>query len=100
MTTRIGPIQEDEIKPMLFDFTDEGVTGAIVSAVVESRLSRGSDPSPSTVVVGSPVIDGLTVRQTIRFQEPSATYLLRCEATDSSGFVHVITASLQAKAVA
>lgn len=100
MTSRIGPIQQDEIKPMLFDFSNEDVSGSIVSAVVEARNSRGSDPSPETVPVGSPVIDGLTVIQTIQFQIPNATYLLRCEATDSAGFVHVVTASLQAKAIA
>lgn len=100
MTTRIGPIQEDEVKPMVFDFTNEGISGVIVSAVVEAINYRGKDPSPSTVPVGEPVIDGLLVRQTIQYQVPNSTYLLRCEATDSAGFVHVITASLLAKAVA
>lgn len=100
MTTRIGPIQEDEIKPMLFDFTDEGISGVIVSAVVESLNSRGSDPSPQTVPVGQPVIDGLLVRQVVQYQQPRSTYLLRCEATDSAGNVHVVTASLQAQKVA
>lgn len=100
MTTRIGPIQEDEVKPMLFDFTDEGISGVIVSATVESLNSRGSDPSPQTVPVGQPVIDGLLVRQTVQYQRPKSTYLLRCEATDSAGNVHVVTASLQAQKVA
>lgn len=100
MTTRIGPIQEDEIKPMLFDFTGEGISGVIVSAVVESVNSRGSDPSPETVPVGDPVIDGLFVRQVVRYQRPKSTYLLRCEATDSVGNVHVVTASLRAEKVA
>lgn len=100
MTTRIGPIQEDEVKPMSFDFSGEQISGVIVSAVVEVQNVRGKDPSPSTVAVGEPVIDGLFVHQTIRYQIPCATYILRCEATDSAGFVHVVPASLQAKAVA
>lgn len=100
MTTRIGPIQEDEIKPMLFDFSNEDVSGSLVSAVVEARNYRGTDPSPETVPVGDPVIDGLTVMQTIQYQVSPVTYLLRCEATDSAGFVHVVTAYLQALAIA
>lgn len=100
MTTRIGPIQEDEIKTVRFDFTDEGVSGVIASATVEVENSRGSDPSPGTVAQGAPTINGLFVDQRVRYQIPKATYLLRCEAVDSAGLVHVVTASLQAKAVA
>lgn len=100
MTTRIGPIQEDEIKTVRFDFSDEGVTGGIVSATVEAENTRGDDPSPSTVVQGAPVIDGVMVYQRVRYQIPKATYLLRCEATDSVGLVHVVTALMQARRVA
>lgn len=100
MTTRIGPIQEDEIKTVRFDFSDEGVSGAIASAIVEVENYRGKDPSPGTIAQGEPVINGLLVDQKVRFQIPKATYTLRCEATDSAGLVHVVTASLQAKAVA
>lgn len=100
MTNRIGPIQQDEIKSVVFDFSNEGVSGTLVSADVEAVLSTGTDPSPSTVVSGSATIDGLTVIQSVQYQVPNATYLLRCTATDSAGLVHVVTALMQSKAVA
>lgn len=100
MTTRIGPIQQDEIKSVFFDFSGEGVAGSIASAVVTVENSRGYDPSPATIVQGSPSINGLVVEQSVRYQVPKAVYLLRCEATDTIGRVHVVAASLQSKRVA
>lgn len=100
MTTRIGPIQTGEEKPAAFDFTDEGISGSLVSAVVSIALVSGTDPSPGTVLSGSPSIDGMRVVHKVVYQQPDAVYLLRCTATDSAGFKHTVPAYLPAKAVA
>lgn len=99
MTSRIGPIQEDEVKIVLFDFSNEGVNGTLTTASVECLLSTGADPSPEDLIVGSAAIDGLEVTQEIQYRVPKVTYILRCVANDSSGLTHVVTALLQSKAV-
>ncbi len=100
MSTKIGPIQTGEEKPAAFDFTDEEVSGSIVSAVVSVSLKSGTDPSPSTVISGSASISGMRVIQKVVHQVDGAVYLLRCVATDSAGFKHTISAYLPSKAVA
>lgn len=100
MTSKIGPIQTGEEKPALFDFTDEGISGGIVSAVVTVSLEAGTDASPGTVLSGSPIVSGLTVIHKVIYQQPEAVYLLRCVATDNAGFKHTISTYLSAKAVA
>lgn len=100
MTQKIGPIQTGEEKPALFDFTEEGISGSIVSAVVTVALEAGTDASPATVLSGSPSVSGLTVIHKVVYQQPDAVYLLQCTATDSAGFEHTVSAYLSSKAVA
>ena len=100
MSTKIGPIQTGEEKPVAFDFTDEEVSGSIVSAVVSVSLKSGTDPSPSAVISGSASISGMRVIQKVVYQVDGAVYLLQCVATDSAGFKHTISAYLPSKAVA
>lgn len=100
MTSKIGPIQTGEEKPAAFDFSEEGLSGSIVSATVTIALEAGTDPDFADVKVGSPVIDGTSVYQQVAYQVPDAVYLLQCTATDSAGNKHTISAYLAAKAVA
>ena len=100
MTNQIGPIQSGEEKPAAFDFSGEGISGSIVSAVVTVSLASGTDPDFADVVSGSATIDGETVVQKVVYQVPNAVYLLQCTATDSAGFKHTVSAYLPAKAVA
>lgn len=100
MTIQLGPIQPGEEKPALFDFTDEGISGSIVSAVTTVSLASGTDPDFEDVVVGSASISSPYAIQKVKYQVPGAVYLLQCTGTDSAGFKHTISAYLPAKAVA
>jgi hypothetical protein len=100
MTSRIGPIQTGEEKPAAFDFTDEEISGSLVSAVVTVSLAAGTDPDFADVAMGSPTVASPNVIQKVKCQVPGAVYLLQCTATDSGGFKHTISAYLPAKAVA
>lgn len=92
MSTKIGPIQTGEEKAVAFDFSDEGVSGSLVSASVTG--------APSGVLVGTASIDGVRVVQKVKYDTPDVTYTLQATATDSAGFKHTVSAYLRSKAVA
>lgn len=100
MTTKIGPIQTGEEKPAAFDFTDEEISGSLVSAVVTISVAGGAeDPDFIDVLVGSPIVTSPRVVQKVAYQVPDVTYLLQCTALDSGGFEHTISAYMPSKAV-
>lgn len=100
MSTKIGPIQTREEKPTGFDFSGEGVSGALSNPLVTISVASGTDPDPDAVLVGEPSIVGLMVVQTVKYQRPRVLYLLQARATDSAGLVHTVSAYLHSREVA
>ena len=85
-TPKMSPIDVDDIDVQPFSFIKSMAPGeTIASAVVTCELDDGNDPSPGSVLVGSPTIDGSMVRQTIQGNVADATYHIRCRAVLSSG---------------
>lgn len=78
----LAPKSPAERVPVLFDFTDQfSETEAITTAVVTVRGLRGLDASPSSKLVGSPVILGAAVNQVFNNGVLGEVYELRCVAT-------------------
>jgi hypothetical protein len=89
------PIDPGETKNVSFDFTQGLSTSAlavgetIVSVTFQMNLVSGIDPSPSSRLLGSGVVQsgGLIVTQKIGTCQPGATYELVASATTSAGQV-------------
>ena len=93
--TEIGPLEIGEIKAARFDFTNEAGAGATLSAQsVTCVVVSGTDPSPSSVLVGSATVDGPFIVQKIQPGVAGCVYKLRALATDETGLRHGITAKL------
>lgn len=91
---KIGPKDPDEIKTVIFDFTNQLGTASISSAPVTVDVVRGADATPDNLKSGSPVISGALVRQLITGGLLGVSYAIHCIATDSSGQKHKVTAEL------
>ena len=92
-----------ELITALFDFSLEttAVTGPVVTAAV--FWSAGTpDPSPSSIISGSPTIDGTTlsyVYQHIVGGLDLNDYSLRCTATAANGDILTVPAVLPVRAL-
>jgi hypothetical protein len=93
----IGPIDQQEIKPIYFVFSDEVSGVNISSATVTASVVSGTDASPAGILTGIISIDNATkiVSQKVApVGRTGNTYKLRCAATDANGNVHVVAAQL------
>ena len=94
--TTIGPKDTAENKVVEFPFEDELATAeTITSASVGITVTSGTDPSPSSMLVGVPVVVGTSVLQRISGGIAGVTYHLRATADSSVGGVHVVAADLK-----
>lgn len=91
---KIGPKDPQEVKLVVFDFTNQLGTHTVASATVTVEVARGTDQGVSAMASGTPQTTGAYVRQLVGGGVLGTSYQLHCLATDSSGQVHKITADL------
>lgn len=78
MTPRIVTIDYKapyEVIPVTFDFS--ALVGSITSATVSITVKTGTDPGVGSMLFGSYVLSGLTVRQLVQNGLNNVIYLLR-----------------------
>ena len=84
MSTAWPPIDPQEIVIVTFDYASELTSGeTISSASVSVALVSGPDPTPSSMLSGSPTIAGALVYQLINGRPNGSDYKLRCVAAIS-----------------
>lgn len=91
---RVGPKDPQEIKTIIFDFTNQLGTHTLASATLVVGVSKGTDPSPSAMLSGSPTVSGAYVRQRVVDGVLGVSYKLTCVGTDSAGEKHLVSAEL------
>lgn len=90
------PIDPEEIKVAELDFSPDLPSGVTLGSVVMSvEVLSGSDATPSSVVVGVPLVVGNIVRTRLRGKVNGVVYEVRAVATDSDGGKHVISKRLE-----
>lgn len=99
MSTNIGPLDIEEIKPVIFRFSKELRSGdSIAGVVITAELVAGSDATPAAILVGLPTIDNTNklVEQLVSAPGLAGNeYLLRAVATATpSGQKHVVAARM------
>lgn len=97
MTTVIGPIDIEELRPLFFDFSGElkpGETLATVTAI-EVTTQAGTDPTPANLLNGSPVISGAMVEQMIKPVITGVSYHFRAVAMTNLGSQLVVAGNLR-----
>ena len=78
-----------------FDYTPVmGSSETISSATCTIVVKEGSDSSPSTMLVGTPVISGFKVAQRISGGLDGVTYSIQMTATTSATNVYTIVGDL------
>lgn len=97
MTTVIGPIDIEEIRPVFFDFSGELKTGETLTSVapLEVTVQSGTDPTPANLLSGSAVISGAMVQQMVKPTINGVSYHLRAVAATSLGSQLVVAANLR-----
>ena len=84
-----------ENEQFTFDFSPIMASSEIISsASCVIQVKEGSDPSPSSIMVGSPVISGQTVAQRISGGLDGVIYRVEMTATTSLTNVYTIVADL------
>ena len=84
-----------ENEQFTFDFSPIMASSeTISSASCVIQVKEGSDPSPSSIMVGSPVISGQTVAQRISGGLDGVIYRVEMTATTSLTNVYTIVADL------
>lgn len=96
---KIGPKDPQEIKLVVFDFTNQLGANTIASVVVTVEVVRGTDAGAAAMASGAPATSGAYVRQLIANGVLGVNYALHCVATDSSGQKHKVTAELDVERV-
>lgn len=90
-----------EAFPVSFDFGDALIGAESISAVEIAVSTRsGTDATPAAILDGAAVQDGAEVVQRIQGGVDGASYLVRCEATTSTGRVLVVAAVLPVRTLA
>ena len=85
-----------ENEQFTFDFSPVlGSTETISSATCTVTVKEGTDPTPSSIKVGSPSISGTKVTQRISAGLDGVIYRLETSATTSLSNVYTIVADLQ-----
>lgn len=83
---------KDPSESVVVEFDFEGELTSIVSAVVTNTVHDGSDASPSSMLYGTPQIDGTKVLHRVQGGVSGVTYKLRCVAT--SGMDVIVRSAL------
>ncbi len=92
---RIGPKDPQEIKTVIFDFTNQIGTNTLNSATVGVSVLSGSDPFPDSICNGSPTVSATPyVRQRVVGGVLGVSYKLTCVATDNTGDKHLVSAEM------
>ena len=81
-----SPKDPSETYPVAFDFSAVVPTGETISSSTwTATVVSGNDSSPSSLLYGSPVISGGTVKQTVTGGNSGVTYSLKASITTSGG---------------
>jgi hypothetical protein len=91
---KVGPKSPAEVKEIVFDFSNQLGALTLSTAAVSARVERGIDATPGNMVVASPVVSSTVVRQRVVGGVAGTNYTITCLATDTSGLVHEVVASL------
>lgn len=92
----VGPLETDEIKTVVFDFSTEVDEGIVLNTpVVTVTVLDGTDASPSNVKQGAAVVNGQYVTQQVKPGVAGVHYRLRCTVLDQNGNKHGITAHMK-----
>lgn len=97
MSARLPFKDPAEVKLLRFPFAGELETGVTLATVdINVTTEAGIDAAPSAIRSGAAVINPATqeVLQRVTGGLHQCDYKLRCLATDSSGLVHLIVATL------
>lgn len=97
MSSTIGPKDPEEIITILFDFTARAGNRTITSgqATVAVSVIEGTDPAPSSLLLGAPTYPTVgQVQQRLTGGVTGVWYMLRCKATLSDGDILVAAAQL------
>lgn len=85
-----------ENEQFTFDFSPViRSTESIVSATSSVEVKEGTDPSPSSILIGTPIVSGTLVAQRISDGLDGVIYRLEVTATTSLTNVYTIVADLQ-----
>lgn len=81
------PADQDESEPYGFDFVNDFQSGETISTATWTITVRsGTDPSPSSKLIGSPAITGdTTTYQRVAGLLPNVVYVLKCLVTTNQG---------------
>lgn len=79
-----------------FDYAADLETGETISGspTVSASLVAGTDPTPSALLSGSPIVVGATVLQRVVGGVAGASYTLRCQVSTSASRTLVLAATL------
>lgn len=92
----VGPLELDEIKQVVFDFSSEVDDGVVLNTpTVTVTVLEGTDGSPSTVKQGVPTINGQYVLQQVKPGVVGVLYKLRATVLDQNGLKHGMTAHMK-----
>lgn len=92
----VGPLELDEIKTVVFDFSSEVDDGIVLNTpTVTVTVLDGTDASPSSVKQGVPAINGQYVTQQVKPGVVGVHYKLRCTVLDQNGNKHGVTAHMK-----
>lgn len=86
-----------EVKLVRFPFAAELEAGVTVASVaITAATLAGTDPAPEAILNGAAVVDAATqdVLQRVTGGLDACDYKLRALATDTTGLVHLVTATL------
>lgn len=85
-----------ETEQLTFEFSPIlGSSETITSAVCNIEVKEGTDPTPSTVLLGTPVISGTKVAQRVTGGLDGVIYRLEMSATTSASNVYTIVGDMQ-----
>ncbi|MFA5900665.1 MAG: hypothetical protein WC829_16315 [Hyphomicrobium sp.] len=87
----LGPKDPQEIKLIKFPFARELNGATAASATVTASVHKGTDATPSAVILGSPTISGTDIYVRMQAGVPDVIYKLRVVVTDNANNVHVAT---------
>lgn len=91
---QIGPKDPQEVKTVIFDFTNQLGANTISTATVAVEILKGTDAAAAAMVSGTLAISGPLVRQKVANGVLGASYKFTCVATDSAGEKHLVAAEL------
>ncbi len=90
-----SPIYGTEQVTLSFDFAPALAVGeTLVSPVVSIELVEGTDATPSSRLIGSPLISGASVFQSVGTGQPLAVYDLIATVSTSAGQTLTLSAHL------